>query len=87
MKTILNICAKVNPRFKYIMQSKPIYKIGDYKVTIFNNNDEKIKSFKCESSLIEAQYMAKDWMRELGGASYKVLRVIIDSKYNVHAPK
>lgn len=66
---------------------KPIYPPGSYMVRYYDSDDNKIHSELSNKSFMETKHEAQFAMAELNAASFKVLHVIHDSKYNVHSSK
>lgn len=69
---------------------KPIYYVGDYMIRYYDKDDTHLSTEHYNGSGQEAiahanERMTKDTQGYI--RSFKVLRVIHDSKYNVHIPR
>ena len=66
---------------------KPIINEGDYLVSIFDTNDDEVKQVHITQSLVYSIDSAEELLRNYPvGYSYRVMRCLKNSKYNIHSP-
>jgi hypothetical protein len=66
---------------------KPIITEGDYVLSLFDATDNEIEQVHVKESMIRAIELGKEAMRVLPHVhSYRVMRCIKNSKYNIHSP-
>ena len=66
---------------------KPIITEGDYVLSLFDATDNEIEQVHVKESMIRAIELGKEAMRVLPQvSSYRVMRCIKNSKYNIHSP-
>lgn len=70
------------------MASKPIYYVGDYRVTIVRTQDDtSVESFKCSHGLLAARTQAELRIAQLSSSipddlSYVIYKCVDNSKYD-----
>lgn len=66
---------------------KPIVNEGDYLVSIFNTEDDEIKQIHVKQGLNFSVAVSEEMIRHYpAGYSYRVMRCLKNSKYNIHSP-
>lgn len=67
-----------------LLLEKPYYNVGDYKLTLFDESDNKIKSIRWVDNRMEALDYVNSLISQGLIASAKLSKVVFDTKYNVH---
>ena len=66
---------------------KPIINEGDYLVSIFDTNDDEVKQVHIKQGLNHSLDFAEELLRNYPlNYSYRVMRCLKNSKYNIHSP-
>ena len=66
---------------------KPIINEGDYAISLFDDKDDEVKQIHITQGMMVAIEQAKELLRNYpAGYSYRVMRCLKNSKYNIHAP-
>jgi hypothetical protein len=66
---------------------KPIINEGDYVISLFDDKDDEVKQIHITQGMMFAIEQAKELLRNYPvGYSYRVMRCLKNSKYNIHSP-
>jgi len=66
---------------------KPIIQEGDYVISVFDETDNEIKQILIPQGLSFAVDNANDTLRNYPiGYSYRIMRCLKNSKYDIHSP-
>jgi hypothetical protein len=66
---------------------KPIINEGDYLISIFDTKDDEVKQVHIKQGLNYSIDSADELLRNYPiGYSYRIVRCLKNSKYNIHSP-